>query len=84
MGKWPQAAPLLAHYVGAPDKLLLMKCDGVWNLHACEITSTSPHLSLDAIPEQDSKIQICFFEYMRFLEVNCTDSMRLRSNLAHL
>ena len=33
-GRWPEAAPPLAHFVGAPDKLQLMKYTGMWNYDA--------------------------------------------------
>jgi hypothetical protein len=38
MGRWSEQSPPLAHYVGAPDKLQLMKFDGMWNYDAGALT----------------------------------------------
>ena len=42
MGRWPDEAPPLSHYVGALDKMQLMKYNGMWNYEAGE-----PRLQID-------------------------------------
>lgn len=74
LGRWPTETPPLAHYVGALDKLQLMKYDGMWNYEAGE--NCAP-LGPDQEIQDSNRTCLCWrcrivYEYYS-LSVHCTD-----------